>query len=200
MAVFKRTSDRIFVLFVSHHQAMTLTILFLLRWDGNISSKHTSASFYPLCNSSAQTNSIFIQYKSQHNSTGFLYLLHRTKNLGKLMIHGLHQVSSSASYVYDSCLFIDIIMTPLTGPEYIWNIINTLCCSPRTTYETMVVKVPVTLKRWEWNWYLIWILLPAGGFLYFPWSLCFCTATKSDENKLILSRRNTLEMSSILPV
>lgn len=69
LVVFKRTSDRIFVLFLSHHQAVALTILFLLRWDGYISLNHkTSGSFSPLWNSSAQTSSIDIQDKRQYNN------------------------------------------------------------------------------------------------------------------------------------
>lgn len=41
------------------------------------------------------------------------------KNMAELVINGLYHVNMSASYVCDSCLFIDIIMTPLTGPGYI---------------------------------------------------------------------------------
>lgn len=86
--------------------------------------------------------------------------------MAELVMHGCHQVSTSTSYVCDSfCLFMEIIMIPSTGPECIWNLINTLCCSPPISSETMEVKMPAMHKILEWNWYVFDLNSPSSWWI-----------------------------------
>lgn len=140
----------------------------------------------------------------QYWSLYFLTENHSKKPMAELVMHGCHQVSASASYVRDSfCLFMEIIMIPLDrtrmhlkhykhivslSTHFIWHYGSQDACYAQD------FRVELLCIWSEFSFLLVDFFTPLDYCAF------VLAATKLNENKLVLSLKNALEMSSILPI